>query len=217
MVYQRKIIILLGALLLFGLRFQPVVSSSSAQASGLKAVQLVDLGVPAGNATTPRRLALNSQVGRLYFLSEGVPILKEGNGLTVYDLETGEIETHTTINEGDNEALDLEIDPEAGLLYGLWRDRATGQPPVLSVIAEQSLQPVQELPGLETIAAGGGQLYGANASQLLAFEADTQGLTERQRLNLPQATPGPMAVSPAADRLYLARNTNETWSMDIFE
>src|ERR1044071_533533 len=111
MLRQRQIAVLLVLLFITGLNLPRVTSASPLRAltSSLKPLKQVNLGIAAGNVTTPRRLALNSESGRLYLLGEGVPILKEGNDLGVYNLKTGEIEAHVSLNTGDNEALALEF------------------------------------------------------------------------------------------------------------
>jgi len=179
---------------------------------------VVNLGVPPGNGASPKHLALNPPARELYILSEGVPILKEGSGLSVYNIETGQITAHIKINRGDNETLDLQADPQAGLIYALWKERFTESRPVLTVIQSQSLQPTQEIPEVEAFAAAGGTLYAANAEELLAVNLANNSLAQAQKVQLPLASvTGPMAIDPAANRLYLARSSGGSWRLEIFE
>lgn len=179
---------------------------------------IINLGVLAGNTSTPTHLALDAATQKLYILGQGVPILKQGNGLAVYDIKTGEITGHININQGDNQALDLEVDAESGLIYALWNAQFSDTRPTLSVINSQPLRVEQEIPQIEAIATGNGLLYAANAEELLSVNLANNSLDQAQRITLsPAAVTGPMAVSPATNRLYLARNTNGRWSLDIFE
>ncbi len=193
-------------------------SQSKIQNPKSKIQTIVNLGVPAGNGATPKHLALNSQAGQLYILSEGVPILKQGSGLSVYNIKTGQIDKHVKINQGDNETLDLQFDPEAGLIYALWNQRYTDTRPTLTVIDSNLLQTVQNIPDIEAFATDNGRLYAANAQELLSVNLPNNSLAQAQRVDLPPAgITGPMAVNPAANRLYLARSVDGVWSMEIFE
>ncbi len=179
---------------------------------------IINLGVPAGNGAIPKHLALDSEAGQLYILSEGLPILKQGTGLSVYNLKTGEIDDHVKIIEGNNEALDLQVDPASGLIYALWNEQFSDTRPTLTVIDSQSLEAVQDIPEIEAFATGAGRLYAANAEELISVNLANNSLAQAQRLELPSAgVTGPMAVSPATNRLYVARNVDGLWSMEIFE
>jgi photosystem II stability/assembly factor-like uncharacterized protein/DNA-binding beta-propeller fold protein YncE len=189
-----------------------------AQPPSLQIETIVNLGLPAGNGATPKHLALNSQAEQLYILSEGVPVLKQGNGLSLYNLKTGQIVEHIKINQGDNEALDLQFDPQAGLIYALWQERFGDTLPNLTVIDSQSLQLVQEISRVEALATADSQLYAANAEELISVNLSNNSLAEAQRVNLSLGgTTGPMAISSVTNRLYLARNINGLWHMEIFE
>lgn len=178
---------------------------------------VVNLGVPAGNGATPQFLALDAQSRKLYIFSAGIPALRQGNGLSVYNLQTGQIEKHAKINRGHNQPLNLQFEPASGLLYALWQEAFTDTPPTLSVINAETLQVMEDIPGIQAIAAGGGQLYAATSQSLAALNPPQVADLERQRVDLPPAAPGPMAVSSAANRLYLARNANGNWSIEIFK
>jgi DNA-binding beta-propeller fold protein YncE len=178
---------------------------------------IVNLGVSAGNGTSPRHLALNSPAGKVYILSQGIPVLEQGNGLSVYDIETGEISDHVKINEGVNEPLDLQFDPRTGLIYALWRAQFGDTSPTLTVIDGQSLEVIQNIPGFSTLAAANGKVYVANNEQLVVFEVKDTRLVETQRVEIPMATPGPIVVSPDTNRLYLAQNIAGAWLLQIFE
>ncbi|MCB0164347.1 MAG: hypothetical protein KDI79_08985 [Anaerolineae bacterium] len=178
---------------------------------------IYNFGVPAGNAATPRFLALDSQAGFAYILSEGQPSLKEGNGLSRFDLKSGEFIDHIKINTGDNEPLDLQIDPTTGLIYALWREKFSDAPATLSVIDSASLETPQAITAVKSMAAATGLLYTASDERLTRYETDSGALTEAQTLDLPAATTGPLAIDQPNDRLYLARASEGIWRLEIFE
>jgi photosystem II stability/assembly factor-like uncharacterized protein len=182
-----------------------------------KITAIYKLGVPIGNATIPRYLALNSQMGQLYLFSEGGSEPKQGNSLTIYDIKSGEFIKQLNVNQGDNEPLDLEFEPISGLIYALWRGRSGETLPVLTVIDSRSLQIAQELPDVKAIAAGNGRLYTARDEQITVFEGLNNALVEINQIQLAPAVAGPLAVSPAANRLYFARDNNGIWQVDIFD
>ena len=177
---------------------------------------IINLGVPAGNAATPKHLALNSQAGQLYILSLGLPVLKQGNGLSVYNIASGQIDDHLKINQGDNEPLDLQFDPDTGFIYALWREQFTDTLPTLTVINSQSLQVMQDIPIVEAFAVGGGDVYISGKEYLAALNPPYVSSLERQRVDLSPATPGPMALDLPANRLYLARSIGGSWHIEIF-
>ncbi|MCB0213073.1 MAG: hypothetical protein KDJ52_27265, partial [Anaerolineae bacterium] len=178
---------------------------------------IYNFGVPAGNGATPRHLALNSKDGLVYILNGGLPSLAEGNGLSVFDIATGEIIEHTTLNEGNNEPLSLQFDPASGFIYALWRETLDDSPTTLGVIDSQSLEIKQVITGVKAMAVAENMLYTATEDQLTRFNASTGLLTESWERELSSATPGPLAVDQANDRLYFARSTQGVWSLDIFE
>jgi photosystem II stability/assembly factor-like uncharacterized protein/DNA-binding beta-propeller fold protein YncE len=179
---------------------------------------IYNLGVPTGNAPIPRYLAVNDQAGQLYILSEGAPEPEPGNRLSIYDIQAGEFIEQVRINQDDNEPLDLQFDPVAGLIYALWQARYDeGAPATLTVVDSHSRQIIQELQGAQAIAAADGRLYAAEAGQITNFEIPGNSLTPIQQVELPPATSGPLAFSPATQRLYLARATDGLWRVDIFE
>ncbi|MBN1221478.1 MAG: hypothetical protein JXM69_21335 [Anaerolineae bacterium] len=180
--------------------------------------QIVNLGVPAGNTTTPRHLALNSDAGLVYLFGEGIPILKQGNNLGVYNIKTGQFVAHLKVNQGSPTPLDLQFDPQAHLLYALW-DPSYGSdlPRTLTLIDSKSHQIIGELPGIETFTAAAALLYTVGPEGLVVWAMDGGTPTRRQRAELTPATQrGPMAIDPAANRLYLARANNNTWTMEIY-
>ena len=178
---------------------------------------IYNFGVPAGNAATPRFLALDSQAGLAYILNEGQPNLKEGNGLNRFDLKSGEFVDHVKINTGDNEPLDLQIDPTTGLIYALWRERFSDAPATLSVIDSASLETPQAITGIKSMAAAAGLLYTASDERLTRYDTGSGTLTKAQEIDLPMATTGPLAVDQTNDRLYLARASEGIWHLEIFE
>ncbi|MCB9099830.1 MAG: hypothetical protein H6632_09845 [Anaerolineales bacterium] len=178
---------------------------------------IYNFGVPAGNAATPRFLALDSQAGLAYILSEGQPSLKEGNGLSRFDLKSGEIVDHVKINEGDNEPLDLQIDSTTGLIYALWREKFSDVPATLSVIDSASLETPQAITGLKSMAAAAGLLYTADDERLTRYDTGSGTLTKAQEIDLSAATTGPMAVDQTNDRLYLARASEGVWHLEIYK
>lgn len=214
--WHKTIILFILLTLAAAARFPTPQTTDARQATSLAIENIVNLGVPAGNGSVPKHLALHRQAGLLYILSDGLPALEQGNGLSVYNIKTGQITEHVKINQGNNQTLDLQIDPQAGLLYALWQPQFSDTPPSLSVISSQTLQVVETLPNIRSIAAASRQLFAVGNGQLLAFSASGSGLTERQRVPL-SAAAGPMAVSPDDNRLYLAQNDGGTWTLQIFE
>jgi DNA-binding beta-propeller fold protein YncE len=192
-------------------------SSQPPETVRLKIETIASLGVPAGNGASPRHLALNSEAGELYILSQGIPALEQGNGLSVYNLEAGNIVDHVKINEGVNEPLELQFDPGTGLIYALWREQFGSTPPTLSIIDSQTRQVIQEIPGVDSMAGQRGRLYTANQEQLAVYVPQGSNLVEVQRTELPAATTGPLAINTGSDRLYLVRNAGGTPSVEIFE
>jgi photosystem II stability/assembly factor-like uncharacterized protein len=196
----------------------PPPTTSPASTNNPTFEKIVNLGVPAGNGAIPWKLALNSQARLVYILTEGLPILRQGNGISVYDIEAGEITAHVKINQGSPTPLDLQFDPQASSLYVLWQEGFGDVSPTLSVIDSELLHVVQEISGIETFAAAGSLLYtvGQDKLKVWAVEADT--LTERNQASLmPADTMGPMAVNPITQRLYLTRADDNIWTMEIFE
>ena len=175
------------------------------------------LGVPVGNATLPWRLALNGPAGQLYIFSETVSQAGPGNGLTVYDIRTKRFVQQAATNQGEHEPLDLQFEAEADLIYALWRPRFGEGGPTLTAVDPQSLQPIQEVAGVEAMAAENGRLYTANSEQVTVFEVSNGSLVEIQRIQLNPAETGPLAVSPAANRLYVARASGGIWQVETFD
>ena len=181
--------------------------------------QIVDLGLPAGNSTTPRHLALDSAGGLLYILSEGIPVLEQGTGLSVYDTSTGRFTALTRINDSSHVALDLQLDPTINLAYALWGPSfGADEPDTLSVIDSRSLRVIQEIADVQAIAAAGGLLYLASPGRLTSLAVSSTGrLTRQQQINLPAASKVErLAVDLAANRLYVAGESSRGWSADIY-
>jgi DNA-binding beta-propeller fold protein YncE/photosystem II stability/assembly factor-like uncharacterized protein len=204
--------------LLLWLWAEAVPAAASDPTPTLAIETIANLGVPAGNAETPRYLTLDEGDQRLFLLSEGHPTLDPGNKLSLFDLAQGQITQHLLLNHGDNQPLGLQFDPASGQLYALWQERYGSARPVLSVIDSHTMQVAQEIPNIEAFAVANGMLYMASAGQLSAVNLANNSLEQAQRLNVTPATAtGPMAIDPAANRLYLARNLNGVWSVDIYE
>ncbi len=194
------------------------LSKQSSYTPTLKIEQITNLGVPAGNASTPKHLALNSQVQQLYLLSEGTPLLKEGNGLSLYDIDRNQITDHIKINSGDNEALDLRFDPQNSYLYALSRPRSGATfTSTLTFINSQTFTTTHTLPGVEALAAGGGQLYTMFGDTLIAYTVTERDILPTWQIILNAGSTGPMVVSPNTNRLYVARNSNGQWLLEILE
>lgn len=177
---------------------------------------IYNFGVPTGNGTTPRHLAIDSQAGLVYILSEGISRLAEGNGLSLFDIETGQIVEHVKINEGANEPLDLQLDSTTGHIYTLWREQFTDTPATINVINSQSLKATQNIGGVTSMAVADGLLYTATDEVLTRFDSTRSPLIETEKIELSPATTGPLAVDPTNNRLYLARSTGGVWSLEIF-
>ncbi|MBN1994630.1 MAG: hypothetical protein JW953_18165 [Anaerolineae bacterium] len=196
----------------------PIPSRNRVSANNPAFEQIVNLGVPVGNGATPWHITLNSQTGLAYIFTEGLPILNQGNGLSVYDIAAGEFVAHVKINRGSPDPLDLQFDPHPSLLYALWQASFGEEPPTLSVINTESLQVSREIPNIETFAAAEGLLYAVTPDGLTVWAVDGDTLAKRNQTALTPATQnGPLAVNLAANRLYLARAANNGWTMEIFE
>ncbi|RMF03561.1 MAG: hypothetical protein D6768_05580, partial [Chloroflexi bacterium] len=179
---------------------------------------VVNLGVQPGNATNPRRVALNESAGRLYLLSEGNFSRGEGLRLSEFDPAARQFTNQLELASGDNEALDLQTDPESGLVYALWNTRYAATRPTLTVVDGKVMQPAQSIPDVESFAVGNGILYAANADELFSVNLSLNNLAQAQRVELPAGSSvGPMAVSPESNRLYLALSSGPGWDIAIFE
>jgi len=197
---------------------QPQFRQTDSLTGTLKIEAIANLGVPVGNAAQPRHVALNNQAQQVYLLSDGDPPPEQGIILAVFNIEQGEIVGRLQLNQGDFEPLDLQFDPDSGLLYALWRKRYGVTRPTLSIIDSKMMQVVQEVPDVEAFTTSNSLLYTANAGQIAVVNPSNNSMGQARRVELPPATrTGPLAVSPAANRLYLARNIDDRWSIEIFE
>lgn len=181
--------------------------------------QVINLGLPAGNGANPRDLALDSTTGQLYILTEGLPILQQGNGLSVYDTKQEEFTHHIKLNNGPHTALDVQVDPIAGQVYALWQAPYPGLGrPTLTSLSTQTLQVTQELPNVQAFFAAEGLLYTLETGQLKVYAISADGtLNERQQVSVTFSDETGLLVADfAADRLYLARANSGLWQIDIY-
>ncbi len=180
--------------------------------------QIINLGVPAGNSTAPQRLALNAEAGEVYIFAEGVPVLKQGNSISKFDIESRTFTALARINRGSPRPLDLQFDAPSGWLFALWNPAyGSRQPRTLTIVEAQSLQIVQEIPHVDAFAVVDSQLFTAGQNQLTLWARAENRFTPKTQVDLPPAnTYGPMAVNLAANRLYLAREQNDSPVLEIF-
>jgi photosystem II stability/assembly factor-like uncharacterized protein len=197
---------------------KPVVAQlPDSQPGQLSIETVINLGVKMGDATTPRKLTTTEDSRTLFVLSEGQP--EQGNTISAFDVEKGEFVENVRINTGKNEPLDLQFDPESGLIYALWRDRYAGARPVLTVVNSKSMTLEQEIPEIEAFTVAGGVLYTANAEEVAAVNLSNNTIDQAERVPLATATKtGPMAISPVSNHIYLARSVDgAAWALDILD
>ena len=179
------------------------------------------LGVPAGNGHLPYRVAIDSQRRRAYTLNNGNSATREGNTLSILDLETREIVALTRLGNlqpGDflpPDPLDLQVDPYRPRVYAIWGDLyAETTDSTLTVIDANTGRVMSALPGVEAIAVGPDRLYLANDARLWAVDPDT--LEEIEALELdPRQDNQPLLLNAQANRLYLGRG--RPWSLEVFD
>lgn len=172
------------------------------------------LGLPGGNISLPRHLAWDHPSGQLYILNEGSA--ETNTGLSVVQPATGQFTAHLKLGPGYHQALDLQLDSEAGYLYALWANPTPPDQTTLTVIERDSLQVVGEIANPVRIAAGEGQLYTANLGQVARYPAG-QSTNPVRTAALASDAVGPLAFDPANDRLYLARALEGVWQIEILE
>lgn len=182
-------------------------------------VDILYLGVPAGNGHIPYQVAVDSQRRRAYTLNYGTAA--SGNTISVLDLETAEI---TALIHLDNmgaedfsppDPLDLQVDPYRPRLYALWGDRyAEITHSTLTIIDAEALSVIDTVPGVEAIAAGPDRLYLANDTRVWGADPDSLAELEGRDLD-PRRFNEPLLLDPQARRLYLGRG--RPWSLEIFE
>ena len=179
--------------------------------------RIVNLGLPVGNATSPRHLALDSAEGLLYILSNGIPLLEQGNGVTIYDLSTGQFTAHTKLS-GQHNPLDLQVDATNDLLYVLREGQFGAEIPFnVTVLNSQTLAVIQELPNVKTMVATPGQLYTANLTELGRYQVRGGVLLPQGQVSLPTTTSvSRLLVNPTTNRLYLARQDAGGWGLDVY-
>jgi photosystem II stability/assembly factor-like uncharacterized protein len=179
------------------------------------------LGVAAGNGQKPYQVAVDDQRRRIYALNYGASGIKEGNTISVLDLETGEI---TALIHLDNmqaedfsapDPLDVLVDPYRPRIYALSGDRYAEEPgSALTIIDADTFSVVDTLPGIEAMVPGPERLYLANDTRL--WSADPDSLAEIESRDLePRQFNEPLMLYPKANRLYLGRG--RPWTLEIFE
>jgi photosystem II stability/assembly factor-like uncharacterized protein/DNA-binding beta-propeller fold protein YncE len=178
-------------------------------------------GIAAGNGVQPDRVAADSQRRRVYSLNYGASALKEGNTISVLDLETGKIPALLKLHnmrESDfspPDPLDLQVDPYRPRLYAVWGNRygdVAGT--ALTIIDADTLTIIDTLPDVEAIAPGPDRLYLANDTRL--WTVDPGSLAELEARNLdPRELNQSLLLDPRANRLYLGRGY--PWSLEVFE
>jgi hypothetical protein len=183
-------------------------------------------GVPAGNGAHPYRIAVDSPWRRAYTLNYGQDSLKEGNTISVVDLESGEIAALIKLdNMGEYSApdpLDIQVDPYRPRLYAVWGDRYADDPDSeLTIIDTETLDIVDSLPGVEAVAPGPDYLYLANDTRLWAVDPVSLATQNSQRLAGRKFNES-LVLNPRANRLYLGRGgageeQASGWSLDVFD
>jgi photosystem II stability/assembly factor-like uncharacterized protein/DNA-binding beta-propeller fold protein YncE len=184
-------------------------------------VDELDFGIPVGNGVQPARVAVDSQRRHLYTLNYGVSALKEGNTISVLDLETGKITALLKLhNMGESDfslpdPLDLQVDPYRPHLYAVWGSRyGDVAATVLTIIDIDTLAIIDTLPGVEAIAPGPDRLYLASDTRLWTVDPDSLVELEAHDLDSRELNL-PLLLNPRADRLYLGRGY--PWSLQVFE
>ncbi len=202
--------------------YTPTGQPPAAAEPGIPAtVDELRLGVPAGNGNEPYLVAVDSQRRRLYTLNYGTSALKEGNTISVLNLETNEIVALLDLGNMPQQSplsptpLDLQIDPYRPRLYALWGDRyADATDSTLTIVDLETQAIVDTLPGVEAIAPGPDRLYLADDTRLWTVDPDS--LTELDARHLDRRWFNePLLLDPQANRLYLGRG--RPWSLEVFE
>jgi photosystem II stability/assembly factor-like uncharacterized protein/DNA-binding beta-propeller fold protein YncE/predicted small lipoprotein YifL len=183
-------------------------------------VDELDFGIPVGNGVQPGRVAVDSRRRHVYTMNYGVSALKEGNTISVLDLETGKITALLKLhNMGESDfsppdPLDLQVDPYRPRLYAVWGNRygdVAGTS--LTIIDIDTLAIIDTLPGIEAIAPGPDRLYLASDTRLWTVDPDSLVELEAHDLD-PRELNLPLLLNPRANRLYLGRGY--PWSLEVF-
>jgi DNA-binding beta-propeller fold protein YncE len=199
----------------------PITSTALPPEPGIPTlVDKLYFGVPAGNGVQPQRVAIDSQRRRAYTLNYGLTARKEGNTLSVIDLQTGRVTALLKLGNMDPDAsfspspLDLQVDPYRPRLYALWGDRYSDPSAAhLIVIDTEALTVTATLTGVEAVAPGPDRLYLAGDTRLWAV--DPASLAEVAGRDLEARTYNvPLLLDVAANRLYLGRGI--PWSVEVF-
>jgi photosystem II stability/assembly factor-like uncharacterized protein len=177
-------------------------------------------GVPAGNGIQPQRVAIDSQRRRAYTLNYGLSARKEGDTLSVVDLQTGRVTALLKLGNMGQDAsfsptpLDLQVDPYRPRLYAVWGDRYSSPSAIhLTVIDTEALTVTATLTGVEAVAPGPDRLYLAGDTRLWAV--DPASLAEVAGRDLEARTYNvPLLLDVEAKRLYLGRG--QPWSVEVF-
>lgn len=178
-------------------------------------------GVPVGNGVQPQRVAVDSQRRRVYTLNYGATALKEGNTISVLDVETGEITDLLKLHNmgaqdfSPPDPLDLQVDPYRPRLYAIWGNRfGEVAETALTIIDADSLAIIDTLADVEAIAPGPDRLYLANDTRVWAVDPDALAELEARSLD-PRQLNQLLLLNPQANRLYLVRGY--PGSMEVFE
>jgi photosystem II stability/assembly factor-like uncharacterized protein len=184
-------------------------------------VDMIYLGVPAGNGHTPYRVAVDSQRRRAYTLNQGMASLDRGNTISVLDLESRQV-THLiklhNMRTGaafPPDPLDLQVDPYRPRLYAVWGNHYSETvDSSLTVLDADTLAIIDTLPGVEALAVGPDRLYLANDDRLWSVDPDS--LVERGAQPLePRTFNQPLLINPEQNRLYLGRGNPD--ALEVFQ
>ena len=177
------------------------------------------LGVPVGNGTSPQRVAVDSQRRRVYTLNVGQDSLREGNTISVFDVEQRQFIALVRLNNmrefNAPYPRDLQVDPYRPRLYALAGDRYADTPDMtLSIVDTQTYQPIASLPGVEAVAAGPDRLYLVNDTRLWTLDPDSLQPLASQTLETRQYNDF-LLLNVAANRLYLGRG--KPWTLQALD
>lgn len=171
-------------------------------------VDTLDFGVAAGNGYNPKRAAIDSQNRRLYTLNEGLFSLKQGNSLSVINLDTGRVIERLPLHNwqpGESfgpQPQALQFDPYRPRLYALWGDPY--KTINLTIIDIDNLSIVDTLLDVDAVAPGPDRLYLANDNRLWSLDGETLAAQASYNLEA-RETNRPLLLNSEANRLYLGR------------